>query len=122
MKKTTCALMLALCASAGAYADCTAPEEPALPDGASASMEEMLAGQKAVKAFQEANMDYMKCVEARIEAAKTAGEEAETEDARDAATETYAAAVEAYNKAVSAEETVAGDFNTQVREYKAANK
>ncbi|MHA7817277.1 MAG: hypothetical protein ACX93N_12440 [Pseudohaliea sp.] len=122
MKRTTCALVVALCASAGAHADCTAPEAPALPDGANASMEEMLAGQKAVKSFQEANMDYMKCVEARIEAARKAGKDAETEDARDAAAETYTAAVEAYNKAVSAEETVAGDFNTQVREYKAANQ
>lgn len=66
MKKTTFALMLALCASAAARADCTAPEQPTLPDGAEASMEEMLAGQKAVKSFQEANMDYMKCMEARI--------------------------------------------------------
>jgi len=122
MKKTTLALMLALSAGAGARADCTAPEQPTLPDGAKASMEEMLAGQKAVKSFQAANLDYMKCMEARIQAAKQAGEDAETEDARDAAAQTYTAAVEAYNKAVSAEETVAGDFNTQVREYKAANK
>ena len=122
MKKTSCALLLALCASAGARAECNAPEQPTLPDGAEASMEEMLAGQKAVKSFQEANMDYMKCMEARMEAAKQAGEDAETKDARKAALETYTAAVEAYNKAVSAEETVAGDFNTQVREYKDANK
>lgn len=108
--------------AAPAFAECNAPSMPSLPDGAKASMEEMLAGQKAVKSFQEANMDYMKCMEARIEAAKKAGEDAETEDARDAAVETYTTAIEAYNKAVSAEETVAGDFNTQVREYKAANK
>ena len=108
--------------AAPAFAECNAPSMPSLPDGAEATMEEMLAGQKAVKSFQEANMDYMKCMEARIEAAKKAGEDAETEDARDAAVETYTTAIEAYNKAVSAEETVAGDFNTQVREYKAANK
>jgi hypothetical protein len=121
MQKIIGTLLLAACASSLARADCSAPEQPTPPDGASATMEDMLAGQKAVKTFQEANIDYLECMEARIEAAKAAGRDAKTEDAREAAADTYAAAVEAYNAAVSAEETVAGDFNTQVREYKAAN-
>ena len=122
MQMIKIAALVGTFAAAPAFAECTAPSQPTLPDGASATMEDMLAGQKAVKTFQEANMDYMKCMEARIAAAKSAGEDAETKDARKAAADTYTTAIEAYKAAVSAEETVAGDFNTQVREYKAANK
>ena len=79
-------------------------------------MEDMLAGQKAVKTFQTANLEYMKCLEpalAEAEAAVKAGEEG--------AAEAYQSAQDTYNAAVSAEEAVAGQFNTEIREYKAAN-
>jgi hypothetical protein len=110
------ALALALGTMPALAADCTAPESPTVPDGASSSMEDMLNGQKAVKAFQAANLEYMKCLEpslAAAEAAVKAGEEG-----ADAA---YQQAQETYNAAVSAEESVAGQFNTEIREYKAAN-
>jgi hypothetical protein len=100
-------------------AECVAPDRPALPDGTSATMEQMLAGQKAVKAFQEANVAYMKCLEETFTAA-----EATVKAGGDGAAEaqkTYTDAVDAYNEAVSAEEAVAGQFNTEIREYKAAN-
>ena len=45
----------------------------------------------------------------------------ENGDAKDEATAAYNKAVEMYNAAVSAEEEVAGQFNTEIREYKAAN-
>ncbi len=103
--------------STNAFAgDCVAPAAPELPDGASSSMEEMLAGQKAVKTFQTANLEYMKCLEpalAAAEAAVKAGEEG--------AAEAYQSAQDTYNAAVSTEEAVAGQFNTEIREYKAAN-
>jgi hypothetical protein len=97
-------------------ADCTAPTAPALPDGATANMEQMLEGQQAVKAFQAATLEYMKCLEPALNAAE-AGIKAGEEGAEAA----YQAAQEAYNGAVSAEEAVAGQFNTEIREYKAAN-
>lgn len=96
---------------------CVSPEMPTMPDGASASLEEMLEGQKAVKTFQSANMEYMQCLEATFTAAKKAVENG----GDDAAKETYSTAVDAYNTAVSAEEEVAGQFNIELREYKAAN-
>lgn len=112
-------LTAVLAASAQAQGDCESPDMPTMPDGRSASMEDMLAGQKAVKTFQSDNMDYMKCLEAEFTAAKAAVED----DGSDkAAMETYSNAVEAYNSAVSAEEEVAGQFNVELREYKAANK
>jgi len=98
--------------------DCNAPAAPTLPDGASATLEEMLAGQQAVKDFQEANIAYLQCLDPLISAAaeKAAAKESSQEDR---------AAVKrlekAYNAAVTQEQDLAGQFNTEIREYKAAN-
>ncbi len=110
------ALALALGSTPALAADCEAPAAPELPDGATSTMEQMLAGQKAVKAFQTANLEYMKCLEPGLTAAEAAVQAGE-----EGATEKYQAAQETYNAAVSAEEAVAGEFNTEIREYKAAN-
>lgn len=110
------ALTLAMGSPYALATDCNAPAAPMMPDGATATMEDMLAGQKAVKTFQAANLEYMKCLEPSIataEAAIQAGDEG--------AAEAYQAAQETYNAAVSTEEAVAGQFNTEIREYKAAN-
>lgn len=100
--------------------DCVNPEAPAVPDGASSTMDQMIAGQKAVKAFQASNIEYMACLEPGITAA---GEQMETAsgDEKAAAKEAYSEKEAAYNAAVSAEESVAGDFNVAIRAYKAAN-
>ncbi|MEM1114628.1 MAG: hypothetical protein AAGI11_22135 [Pseudomonadota bacterium] len=106
--------------SAASFADCDAPASPVLPDGATASMQDMLEGQKAVKAFQAANMDYMGCLEKVFNAAAKDADSG-NDDEKAAATEVHDKAVAAYNDAVSKEEEVAGQFNTEIREYKAAN-
>ncbi len=85
-------------------------------------MEAMLAGQKAVKAFQASNMEYMKCLEEQYSAAEMDAKNAKDADAKALASGDYAKSVEAYNAAVSAEEDVAGEFNVALRAYKAANK
>ena len=110
------ALALALGSTSALAADCEAPAAPELPDGSTATMEQMLAGQKAVKAFQTANLEYMKCLEPALTAAEAAAKAGE-----EGAAEKYQAAQETYNSAVSAEEAFAGEFNTEIREYKAAN-
>ena len=100
--------------------DCVMPETPTMPDGASASMEQMIAGQTSVKAFQAENIAYMACVEAELNAA---GEQlsAATGDAKKSAQAAYGEIEAVYNGAVSAEEEVAGQFNAAIRAYKAAN-
>ena len=113
-------LALALVTTPALALDCDMPEAPTMPDGASSTMEDMLAGQKAVKTFQAANIDYMSCVEKAMNAAEAAAEEASDDD-KTAAKEAYTKLVETYNAAVSVEEEVAGQFNTEIREYKAAN-
>lgn len=42
---------------------CEYPERPTLPDGSSASKEEMIAAQTAVKAFLAAVDEYLDCIE-----------------------------------------------------------
>lgn len=117
------ALALALSMAPGARAQdsCDAPTQPDMPDGSSASMEEMLAGQTAVKEFQAANMAYMQCLEAVFAAAEKTVKSTRDKAERAVAEATYEEAVEAYNAAVSKEQQVAGDFNVALREYRAAN-
>lgn len=119
MKSIKLALLCLALGSAVTFAgECTPPEVPSLADGSTASMDDMLAGQKAVKAFQAANLEYMGCLDPQIAAAAEAA-------TADSATDADKAAVkqleELYNAAVSAEEELAGQFNTEIREYKAAN-
>jgi len=105
---------------ASAGEDCVNPDAPVVPDGASSSMEDMIAGQKSVKAFQVSNIEYMTCLEARFNAAEL--KIAETSgDEKAASQKLFNDSLDAYNAAVSAEETVAAQFNTAIREYKAAN-
>ena len=114
--------LLALLAlgSSMAMAECVQPESPTLPDGSSATMDDMIVGQQAVKAFQAANLEYMGCLETQFTAAKKTIEEGKASDA-EALKAAYEKDVEAYNEAVSAEEALAGQFNTEIREFRAAN-
>lgn len=103
-------------------AECNQPAQPQLPEGAKASMQDMLDGQKAVKTFQGANVEYMKCLETTFMKAEKAVKKAKNDAKRSAAETLHSESLAAYNAAVSAEEEVAGAFNTAIREYKAANK
>jgi len=109
---------LALGSAASMAEDCTAPDVPALPDGAKASLEEMLAGQKAVKDYQAANTAYRACLDPKVAAAETAA-------AGDSPAEELVSALKTlndeYNASVSKEEELAAGFNTELRKYKEAN-
>ena len=109
---------LALASTASIADDCVGPNPPSVPDGGSSSMEQMLAGQQAVKEFQAANIAHMECLDKKITTASTA---ATAKDASDEAKTALKQLEEEYNAAVSNEEEVAGQFNTEIREYKAAN-
>ncbi|MEQ9464248.1 MAG: hypothetical protein RJQ10_11355 [Haliea sp.] len=120
MKVVNSLLAVLALGSSMAMAECVQPEAPDLPDGASATMDEMIAGQQAVKTFQAANLEYMSCLEGEFTAAKTAIEGGKAEDPK-ALQAVYEKSIDAYNSAVSTEEAVAGQFNTEIREYRAAN-
>lgn len=109
---------LVLNSAASMAADCVAPDSPDVPDGATATMEQMLEGQKAVKAFQAANLEYMGCLDPLVAEAAAA---AKADGASDSAIALVKELEAKYNAAVSKEEAVAGSFNTAIRAYKAAN-
>ena len=109
-------LGLALSSTMSMADDCTAPAMPAISEGEESTMEQMLETQQAVKAFQAANLEYMSCLEPQLAAAEAAAKEG-TEGAADQ----YMKLQETYNAAVSREEEVAGKFNNEIRDYKAAN-
>lgn len=109
---------LALVSSAAFAEDCAIPEVPALPDGATAGEQEMLAGQTAVRAYQAANTAYRVCLDEKMEPAEQAalGDESDP-----ALTNAIATLNNQYNASVAAEEEIANKFNTELRAYKAAN-
>lgn len=107
---------LALGSAVSMADDCVAPDAPQIPEGEEATMDQMLATQKSIKAFQVANLDYMSCLEPMLSAAEAAAKEGV-----EGSVENYQTLQETYNAAVSAEEEIAGKFNTEIRDYKAAN-
>jgi cyclophilin family peptidyl-prolyl cis-trans isomerase len=87
-------------------ADCTAPPAPAVPDGDSATMEAMVAGQAAVRDFVAAGETYLECLAAIIDDEERPAEIRNT-------------AVAEHNRTVTAMESLANDFNAQIRTFKA---
>jgi hypothetical protein len=109
---------LALVSSASFAQDCTAPAVPSLPDGSTATMDEMLKGQKAVKDFQAANSEYRACLDPLVAEAETA---AAGDSPGPELVENLKKLNEDYNGSVSREEELANQFNSELREYKEAN-
>lgn len=111
-------ISLILGSTASIANDCTAPPSPTLPDGTTASMEEMLAAQKAVKAFQAANTEYRACLDPLVTAAEVA---AAGDSPGPDLQKTLEQLNNEYNASVSAEEEVANGFNVALRDFKKAN-
>jgi hypothetical protein len=106
------ALMLLTISLAPAAQACEYPPDLKIPDGKSATQEEMSAAVTAMKKYQ-ANMEaYRACLDADYAALPA---EQQTPDAN-------ALHVKRYNAAVDAETAEATAFNDQVRAFKAAKK
>ena len=94
---------------------CDYPARAKLPNGATASKDDMLAGQKSVKAFMASMEEYLTCIENVEQEAIAALEAPNDEELAKLKT----ANVKKYNAAVEDMELVAARFNDQVRDYKA---
>ena len=81
---------------------CLPPDWPAIPDARTATMDEMIRGQAAVRAFMSASNDHIECL-------------AEVIDAPNLAKEERAFLTSVHNRVIDAMESVAGEFNEQVR-------
>jgi hypothetical protein len=104
-------------ATTAAYADCPYPQAPTkIPDGATATLEEMVAGQKAIGAYQKAINDYTACIDKELEAniAKE-GDKLKPQQKADM----QRVEAQKHNAAVDQLQAIADRFNEQVKVYKA---
>lgn len=113
-------LALALLMAAAANAECTYPKEPSnMPDGATATQDQMVDGMKAVKEYNNQVTEYLSCLEqemnARVEAAGPDAPADQIEQIKAIHTKRHNAAVEAL-------EQQAARFNEQVKVFKARDK
>jgi hypothetical protein len=110
-------LAMALIAAAPAFADCPYPAAPGkLPDGASATMQDMLDGQKTVKEYEKAVNDYTSCIDKDLDdQIAKAGDQLKPERK----TEMQRVEAQKHNAAVDQLQSVADRFNEQVKVFKA---
>lgn len=111
------ALAAAAALSAGAaYADCPYPATPdKLPDGATATMQDMLAGQKVVADYNKAVNDYVACIDKEVEdAIAKGGDKIKPEQKADM----QRVETQKHNAAIDQLQSVANRFNEQVKVFK----
>ena len=93
---------------------CNYPARAELPNGATASKDDMLTGQRSVKAYMSAMEEYLACIDQEekdsVAALIDAGE--------DELATRETAITKKYNAAVEAMELIAAKFNDEVRDYK----
>jgi hypothetical protein len=103
-----------------ANAECVYPRAPAsMPDGATATEQEMVDGMKAVKDYNNQVTAYLNCLDMELQARiGAAGAEAPP----DQVAQIKAIHTKRYNAAVEELEAHAARFNEQVKVYKARAK
>ena len=115
--KSVLAIALAAAIAAPVYADCTYPQPaPKIPDGATAKLEEMVAGQKDVGEYQKKINDYTTCIDKELDdnIAKE-GDKLKPKDKE----QMQRMEAQKHNAAVDQLQSVADRFNEQVKVYKA---
>jgi hypothetical protein len=102
---------------APAFADCPYPAAPAkIPDGATATLQEMLDGQKAVQAYDKAINEYVACIDKEVSDNITkAGDSLKPAQKADM----QKVEEQKHNAAIDQEQQVADRFNEQVKVFKA---
>jgi hypothetical protein len=117
MKASLALVFTAAVFAAPAFADCPYPAAPTnIPDGRTATLEEMVAGQKAVKAYDQAVKDYVACIDKELDdSIAKAGDSLKPQQKKDM--ENMEA--QKHNAAIDQEQAIADRFNEQVKVYKA---
>jgi hypothetical protein len=116
MKSLLALTAIAALAAGAAYADCPYPAAPdKLPDGASATLQDMLAGQKAVADYNKAVNEYVSCIDKEVDDAITkAGDKIKPEQKADM----QRVETQKHNAAIDQLQKVADRFNEQVKVFK----
>lgn len=97
---------------------CDYPHRVGAPDGATATKEDMINGQRDIKAYLASMDEYLSCIEA-AEQETIAGTGESGEDAKQQRIDMFN---KKYNAAVEEMNLVAEEFNVQVRAYKERSK
>ncbi|MDE2261255.1 MAG: hypothetical protein KGL45_01890 [Gammaproteobacteria bacterium] len=103
-----------------AHADCSYPQAPSqIPDGNTATLAQMLAAQKAVSSYNQEMTAYLSCIQLeRDSRVAQAGAQLTKQQKQ----ELEAIEVQKHNAAVDQLQSVASQFNAQVRIFKAKGK
>jgi hypothetical protein len=113
-------MLAAILATGYANAECVYPKAPAsLPDGKTATEEEMVAGMKSIKEYNAAVTAYLNCLETEMQTRIT---EAGPDAPSDQIVQIKSIHSKRHNAAVEELEAHAARFNEQVRAYKARAK
>ncbi len=106
------------------YADCSYPPPPdKLPDGSTATKDEMMAGQQAVKDYNKAITAYLACIKLEHDGAVSKiGDKPTTAEQKKALDDIERVQIQKNNAAVDQLQAVADRFNEQVRVFKAKHK
>lgn len=107
---TSCLLTTIASGFAFAAAACENPAAIVIPDGKSSTMDQMLAAQAQVKAYQAAMTEFLACIDSDLDAQGEAAPD-----------EFKSLMVSRHNAAVAEMEGVAAAFNDQIKAYRAAN-
>lgn len=119
MKALHSLALVAALAAGQAYGACTYPADPgALPDGNTASKDDMLAAKKKVVEFDKAIMAYTDCLKKEHE--ETLAKSTDLTD--DQKKQMQVMIDQKHNAAVEADEALAARFNEQLRAYNAKAK
>ena len=97
---------------------CDYPERPSIPDGATASKEELLAAKDAVGVFLSGVDDYLTCIENDEKAAVASIENPDQDDLK----RRDELIGKKFNAANDEKALVGEEFNQQVRAYNAARQ
>jgi hypothetical protein len=120
MKLLPAALAVAVVLAPAAYADCAYPPAPTqLPDGNTATLKQMLAGMQAVKSYNEQMTAYLSCIQLERDSRVASAGATLTKQQK---AELEAIEVQKHNAAVDQLQTVASQFNAQVKIFKARGK
>jgi hypothetical protein len=113
--------LAAIAALAGpAYADCSYPQPPQkMPDGNTATLQDMVTANKAVKDYETAVNAYLACIKLEYDDAVGKAGDKPDADKKKILEQMERMTVQKHNATVDQAQAVADRFNEQVRAYKA---
>jgi hypothetical protein len=119
MKAFIATAVLAVLTAAPVYADCPYPAAPdKIPDGNTASLNEMVAMKKTIADYDTAIGTYLDCIKQEHQDAVTKGGDKLSDKQRQ---ELDHIETQRHNAAVTQLQSIADRFNEQIRVYKAKN-